>query len=53
MGEAATAVKERYTYGDYKSWDDDLRWELIDGEAYCMVIVATSVASNAHFLKTL
>ncbi|GHV33792.1 hypothetical protein FACS1894187_03060 [Synergistales bacterium] len=27
---------ERYTYGDYKTWDDGLRWELIDGEAFCM-----------------
>ena len=30
------ALQERYTYGDYKSWDDDLRWELIDGGAFCM-----------------
>ena len=29
-------LEERYTYGDYKSWNDDLRWELIDGEAFCM-----------------
>ena len=36
MGEAAAELKERYTYGDYKLWDDDLRWELIDGEAFCM-----------------
>ncbi|GHS95885.1 hypothetical protein AGMMS50276_13170 [Synergistales bacterium] len=27
---------ERYTYGDYKTWFDGLRWELIDGEAFCM-----------------
>ncbi|GHS87740.1 hypothetical protein AGMMS49957_08130 [Synergistales bacterium] len=25
-----------YTYGDYKTWDDDLRYELIDGEAFLM-----------------
>ncbi|GHV33788.1 hypothetical protein FACS1894187_03050 [Synergistales bacterium] len=25
-----------YTYGDYKTWDDGIRWELIDGKAYCM-----------------
>lgn len=24
----------RYTYGDYKRWSDDERWELIDGEAW-------------------
>lgn len=25
-----------YTYADYLTWDDGQRWELIDGEAYCM-----------------
>ena len=25
-----------YTYSDYYSWDDDKRWELIDGIAYAM-----------------
>ncbi|MBU1486738.1 Uma2 family endonuclease, partial [bacterium] len=27
---------ERYTYGDYLSWPDDERWELIEGVAYDM-----------------
>ena len=37
MGEAERALlEERYTYGNYRMWDDDLRWELIDGEAFCM-----------------
>ena len=27
---------ERYSYGDYRTWDDDERWELIDGRAWCM-----------------
>jgi Uma2 family endonuclease len=27
---------QRYTYSDYYLWDDDERWELIDGEAYAM-----------------
>jgi len=27
---------ERYTYEDYCAWDDDQRWELIDGIAYAM-----------------
>jgi len=36
VGEAIIKLEERYTYGDYKSWDDNLRWELIDGEAFCM-----------------
>jgi len=37
------AVKEtqpdyarRYTYADYLTWDDDKRWELIDGVPYLM-----------------
>ena len=27
---------ELYTYADYCTWDDDKRWELIDGIAYAM-----------------
>lgn len=26
----------RYSYADYLTWDDGKRWELIDGEAFCM-----------------
>ena len=26
----------RFTYQDYLTWPDEERWELIDGEAYCM-----------------
>jgi Uma2 family endonuclease len=26
----------RFTYQNYLTWPDDERWELIDGEAYCM-----------------
>ncbi|HWP00542.1 MAG TPA: Uma2 family endonuclease [Methylococcus sp.] len=25
---------ERFTYGDYRHWPEEERWELIDGEAY-------------------
>lgn len=28
--------KEGYTYGDYLTWSDDRRWEIIDGEAFDM-----------------
>jgi Uma2 family endonuclease len=28
--------EDRFTYADYLTWDDDQRWELIDGEAFCM-----------------
>ena len=27
---------EHHTYGDYRSWDDETRYELIDGMAYAM-----------------
>ncbi|MGE5550598.1 MAG: type II toxin-antitoxin system prevent-host-death family antitoxin [Bacteroidota bacterium] len=30
------ASKETFTYGDYLSWPDDERWELIDGVPYNM-----------------
>jgi len=33
----------RYTYSDYESWDDDKRYELIDGIAYLM-----SAPTTAH-----
>jgi Uma2 family endonuclease len=28
--------EDRFTYSDYLAWDDDQRWELIDGVAHCM-----------------
>ena len=34
---------KRYTYADYCSWDDDTRWELIDGIPYAM-----SAPTQAH-----
>jgi Uma2 family endonuclease len=33
----------RYTYGDYRTWTDDKRWELIDGFAYAMAPAPTRV----------
>ncbi len=30
------AGKETYTYGDYETWPEDQRWELIDGIPYDM-----------------
>jgi len=29
-------LTDHFTYGLYLTWDDDQRWELIDGEAHCM-----------------
>jgi len=28
--------EDHFTYADYLTWDDNQRWELIDGEAFCM-----------------
>jgi Uma2 family endonuclease len=33
---SAYAKNEYYTYADYVTWDDDQRWELIDGKPYLM-----------------
>lgn len=34
MGYPLRKADRRYTYGDYKEWPDDERWELIDGVAW-------------------
>ena len=39
--------KQHYTYADYCTWDDDERWELIDGEAYAM---ASPTATHQRIL---
>lgn len=36
MADTAHQFDHRYTYGEYVLWDGDERWELIDGEPYCM-----------------
>ncbi|MBP7552199.1 MAG: Uma2 family endonuclease [Spirochaetes bacterium] len=36
MSNLAIKPDQKYTYADYKKWDDDERWELIYGEAYNM-----------------
>jgi len=33
---AKLSENELFTYADYLTWPDGERWELIDGEAYCM-----------------
>ncbi|MCX7108776.1 MAG: Uma2 family endonuclease [Proteobacteria bacterium] len=32
----AKQTQSSFTYGDYRQWPDDKRWELIAGEAYAM-----------------
>jgi len=36
MADAAIDRDGRFTYGDYRNWDDGERWELIGGQAWCM-----------------
>ncbi len=37
----ALDTRHHYTYGDYLSWPDDVRYELIDGVAYLMAPAPT------------
>ena len=42
---------KRYTYADYCTWDDDERWELIDGAPYAMaapLILHQRILSRIH-----
>lgn len=36
MGLPLKKTDRHYTYGDYRAWPDDERWELIEGEAWNM-----------------
>lgn len=36
MADTARILNERFTYGDYRRWPEDERWELIEGTAYSM-----------------
>jgi Uma2 family endonuclease len=36
MGLAAKKHFRKYTYSDYLAWDDNQRWEIVNGEAYDM-----------------
>jgi len=38
-----TGVSTRYTYGDYLTWPEEERWELIDGEAFAMTPAPTPI----------
>ena len=44
---------QRYTYSDYLEWDDDQRWELVDGVPFLMSApsrVHQKICSNLHYL---
>jgi Uma2 family endonuclease len=36
MGSTAERIQKRFTYAEYATWDDNQRWELIDGLPYNM-----------------
>jgi Uma2 family endonuclease len=46
MSEPALKDDRAYRYGEYRTWSDDERWELIDGVAYDMSL-APSTAHQA------
>ncbi|MEI7832834.1 MAG: hypothetical protein WCJ56_06540 [bacterium] len=39
-------VKKGYTYADYATWNDDERWEIINGRAYHMSFAPTEEELN-------
>ena len=36
MGGTVKKNRQKFTFSDYRSWPDDERWEIIDGDAYAM-----------------
>ena len=46
MGSPARKIEQKWTYADYLTWDDDQRWELIDGAAYAMTPGPTFLHQN-------
>ena len=36
MPQAKKSAEKRFTYGDYCTWPEDERWELIEGIAFNM-----------------
>lgn len=52
MGPLAEDIGKRFTYAEYCTWDDDQRWELIDGVPYNMTPAPTTrhqrILGNLH-----
>lgn len=55
---ATSPVERPHTYGEIQTWDDDTRWEIIDGQPYAMgapswfhqsVVMGLGVQLYAHF----
>jgi Uma2 family endonuclease len=41
MADPVRQLNDRFTYGQYRVWPEDERWELIDGEAWMMASPST------------
>ena len=57
MGLTAKKIGRKFTFADYRSWTDEERWEIINGEAYAMTPAPSlkhqEIVSNFHIrLKT-
>lgn len=52
MGSTAKKGNARFTYADYRTWPDDERWEIINGEAYAMTpapsLLHQKILGNLH-----
>jgi Uma2 family endonuclease len=46
MGIPAENREKKFTYGDYLTWQDDERWEIIDGVSYVMTPAPTLYHQN-------
>jgi Uma2 family endonuclease len=54
MGPLAEDMGKRFTYAEYCTWDDEQRWELIDGVPYNMTPAPATrhqrISSNLHLV---
>ncbi|MEA5115430.1 MAG: Uma2 family endonuclease [Geobacteraceae bacterium] len=54
MGPLAEDMGKRFTYAEYCTWDDEQRWELIDGVPYNMTPAPATrhqrISSNIHLM---
>jgi Uma2 family endonuclease len=41
MAERLRKAEKSFTYDDYRTWSDDRRWEIVNGEAYAMASPST------------
>ena len=48
MSATSTAQNLPFTWDDYRSWGDEQRWEILDGEAYAMSPAPTTRHQYVH-----